>query len=323
MSPAIFLMGPTASGKSDLALELVKHLPCDIISVDSALVYRGMDIGTAKPGREILDRVRHRLIDIRDPAESYSVAQFRVDALAAMAEITDRGRIPLLVGGSMLYFRALSHGLTDLPGADPALRGSLRRQAQTYGWPALHARLADVDPQAALRIHPNDGQRIERALELYEMTGMGPTELYSRRGAETLLYRVTKLILAPAHRQILRDRITERFHTMLSQGFIEEVTALRQRRDLDLEKPALRAAGYRQIWDYLGGKMNCEQMIKGAIIATHQLAKRQFTWLRAEPEATWLDSRDQYLLDKALKCCNEAGLSQVTKLYSEVRADGN
>lgn len=324
MPPVIFLMGPTASGKTDLALELAERLPCDIISADSALVYRGMDIGTAKPGREILDRVPHRLIDIRDPSEAYSVARFREDALHAMAEITAAGRIPLLVGGTMLYFHALYHGLTDLPGADLIIRARLRAEAQAGSWPNLHARLAEVDQCAAERIHPNDSQRIERALELYELTGIGPTELYMRGTAKTLPYRVTRLILAPGDRQILRDRITTRFHAMLEQGFIGEVKALRERGDLSTENSALRAAGYRQMWDYLGDKMNCEQMTKSAIIATHQLAKRQLTWLRAEPKATWLDSLDNHLLDKALRRCNDAGLSSLNKLYNEgVYAHGN
>lgn len=298
---AIFLMGPTASGKSDLALELTRYLPCDIISVDSAMVYRGMDIGTAKPSREVRECVPHQLIDICDPGESYSVAQFRRDALRAMEDSLGLGRIPLLVGGTMLYFRALQRGLTDLPSADRKVRGKLKAEAETQGWPALHARLAALDPRAAGRIHPNDVQRIERALELHELTAMTPTELYAQGAAQHLPYPVIKLVVSPGDRQVLAERITKRFRGMVRQGLIEEVELLRQRGDLDLSKTALHAVGYRQAWDYLEGKINCEEMINGAIIATRQFAKRQFTWLRTEQNAIWLDSLDSNLSGKVLR----------------------
>ena len=298
--PAIFIMGPTAAGKTDLALALAARLPCDIISVDSAMVYRGMDIGTAKPSRAILERTPHRLIDIRDPAEPYSAAQFRLDALREMEAITARGRIPLLVGGTMLYFRALSRGLSDLPTADPALRARLNAEGEASGWASLHARLAGIDPTAARRIHPNDPQRIQRALEVYELSGSTATELYARPTAQSLPYKIVKLIVAPRDRILLRDRIAKRFQAMLREGLVAEVEVLRRRGDLDLEKPALRAVGYRQVWNYLEGKINCEEMGKSAIIATCQLAKRQFTWLRREPDALWLDSLSEDCFQTAL-----------------------
>ncbi len=305
MLPAIFLMGPTASGKTDLAVALAGRLPCDIISVDSAMVYRGMDIGTAKPGADMLARAPHRLIDIRDPADPYSAALFRQDALAEMAAITRNGRIPLLVGGTMLYFRALQRGLSELPGANAEVRLRLAAEAAAKGWGALHTRLAAIDPQAAARIHPNDPQRIQRALEVYELTGSTRTELYSRDTAEPLTYRVIKLAVAPSDRHILHEAIARRFHDMLQQGLIEEVEALRRRGDLTPEAPALRAVGYRQVWAYLGGEMNCEEMTKRAIITTRQLAKRQLTWLRAEADAVWFDSLDERTFERLSTYCAE------------------
>jgi len=294
-------MGPTAAGKTGLAVELVRRLPCEIISVDSALVYRSMDIGTAKPGPEILARAPHRLIDIRDPAEPYSAAQFRSDALRQMHDIVSAGRVPLLVGGTMLYFRALERGLTRMPSADPAIRAAIEAEAERLGWPALHARLAELDPASAQRIHPNDPQRIQRALEVYELTGASMSELHARHGAEALPYRVTKLVVAPAERAVLHRRIEARFHAMLEQGLMDEVRALFERGDLHPELPSIRTVGYRQVWDFLLGKVGYAETVQRAMAATRQLARRQLTWLRAEPEAAWFDSLDENIRNSVLK----------------------
>lgn len=311
LPPAIFLMGPTAAGKTDLALELARVLPCDLISVDSALVYRGMDIGTAKPERDVLDAFPHALIDIRDPAESYSAAEFRTDALAAMAESAARGRIPLLVGGTMLYYKALLEGLADMPSADPAIRAELEARAAAEGWEVLHRELAAVDPQSAARIHPNDPQRLTRALEVYRLSGMSMTEHRLRQaagnpdmgtsGAGQLPYTVVQLAIAPAQRQVLHDRIAQRFRVMLKQGFVEEVQALRRRSDLHAGLPSIRAVGYRQVWEYLDGELSRDEMIERGIIATRQLAKRQFTWLRGWENVHWLDSLACDNLSRVLK----------------------
>jgi tRNA dimethylallyltransferase len=298
--PAIFLMGPTASGKTDVAVELTRRLPCAIISVDSAMIYRGMDIGTAKPGAEILRIAPHRLIDILDPADAYSAAQFCVDASREMREIMAAGRIPLLVGGTMLYFRALQRGLSDLPSADAAVRAKLERQARERGLGYLHQRLAAVDPAAADRIHPNDPQRIQRALEIYELSGVPMTDFLARRTAAPWPGPLIKIVVAPADRAVLRQRIASRFHVMLEQGLIDEVQALRKRGDLDRNRPALRSVGYRQVWDYLSAEMDYEEMVSKAVIATGQLAKRQMTWLRQETEAQWFDALDQKLYSKAI-----------------------
>ncbi|MET0101622.1 MAG: tRNA (adenosine(37)-N6)-dimethylallyltransferase MiaA [Sedimenticola sp.] len=298
---AIFLMGPTASGKTDLAIELTEHLPCDIISVDSALVYRGMDIGTAKPSAEELARAPHRLIDICDPSESYSAAQFREDALREMAEITAAGRIPLLVGGTMLYFRALQYGLSELPAANAAVRARLEQDAALHGWQAMHERLAAVDPAAASRIHPNDPQRIQRALEVYEITGKSLTELQDRDGEQKLPYRLVKLVRAPREREVLHQRIADRFHKMLEQGFEAEVRGLLQQDNLVPDMPSMRSVGYRQMLKYLLGEWDRETMIEKGIVATRQLAKRQFTWLRADTEAHWLNEEAGDVLGQALK----------------------
>lgn len=311
LPPAIFLMGPTAAGKTDLALELARTLPCELISVDSALVYRGMDIGTAKPDRATLAEFPHRLIDIRDPAESYSAAEFRADALAAMAEITARGRIPLLVGGTMLYFKALLEGLADMPSADPQVRAELQARAESEGWQALHRDLMAVDPQSAARIHPNDPQRLIRALEVYRVSGLTMTAHRERQAAQNpgggapgggqFPYTVAQLAIAPAQRQVLHERIAQRFDAMLEQGFVAEVERLRQRSDLHPGLPSIRAVGYRQVWDYLGGSVNEAQMRERGIIATRQLAKRQFTWLRGWADIEWLDSLTCDNLTRALK----------------------
>ena len=298
---AILLLGPTAAGKTDLALELVRRLPCDIVSVDSAMIYRGMDIGTAKPGPDILREAPHRLIDILDPAESYSTARFREDALAAMHEIAGQGRIPLLVGGTMLYFRALQQGLARLPGADPAVRAELLEEAERVGWAALHARLAELDPATAAQIHPNDPQRIQRALEVQRLSGRPMSELIREAGAATPLpYRLIKLVRAPAERQVLHRRIERRFRSMLDQGLVDEVAALWGRGDLSAEAPSMRCVGYRQVIGYLQGDYGWEEMCQRGIVASRQLAKRQFTWLRAEADCHWLDDSPDPL-DLALR----------------------
>ncbi len=282
-------MGPTASGKTDLAVELAKRLPLEIISVDSALVYRQMDIGTAKPAPVLLAEAPHRLIDIRDPVQAYSAAEFRDDALREMAEIVRAGRVPLLVGGTMLYFRALEQGLSDLPKADAALRARLETELMALGLSRLHERLARLDPVAAGRIHANDPQRTLRALEVIEITGRPLSELQAEDGGDPLPYRVLKLVRAPRDRGLLHQRIEARFHRMLDEGFEAEVKRLLARGDLSPELPSMRSVGYRQMLNYLLGAYSREEMIERAIIATRQLAKRQFTWLRAEGDAHWLD----------------------------------
>jgi len=288
LPPAILLMGPTASGKTELAVELVQRLPCDIISVDSALVYRGMDIGTAKPDVATLEQAPHRLIDICDPAEAYSAARFRTDALREMAAISAAGRVPLLVGGTMLYFRALQNGLADMPEADPEVRARLEAEMQGHGLAALHARLAAVDPLAAQRIHPNDPQRTLRALEVWELSGQPLSRLQAEAARDALPYRLLKLARAPRDREVLRERIARRFGQMLDAGFEAEVRALLDRGDLSPDLPSMRSVGYRQMLEYLRGDYDYEAMGEKAINATRQLAKRQMTWLRSESELHWL-----------------------------------
>jgi tRNA dimethylallyltransferase len=298
---AIFLMGPTASGKTDLAIELVKRLPCEIISVDSALVYRGMDIGTAKPDPKELQQAPHRLIDICDPAESYSAARFREDALREMADIVAADHIPLLVGGTMLYFRALEQGLSALPEANRAVRIRLEQEAELKGWAAMHERLKQVDTEAAGRIHPNDPQRIQRALEVYELTGQPMSELQRGGDKSVFPYRLVKLARAPRARTVLHERIEQRFHRMLELGFEDEVKGLLERGDLVPDMPSMRSVGYRQMLLYLMGEWDRETMIEKGIIATRQLAKRQMTWLRADPEIYWLDEEAGDVAGQALK----------------------
>jgi len=289
LPPAIFLMGPTASGKTALAIELCQRLPCDIISVDSALIYKGMDIGTAKPTAEELALAPHRLIDILDPAQSYSVAEFRRDALQAMAEISAKGRIPLLVGGTMMYFKALIDGLSPLPESDSTVRAGIEGRAKQSGWQQLHAELAVIDPQSAQRIHPNDPQRLLRALEVYELTNRSMTELMSIKSAP-LPYRVSQFSISPADRKVLHDRIAQRFQLMLDAGFVQEVEKLRQRIDLHLNLPSMRCVGYRQIWQYLEGDFAADEMFEKGVAATRQLAKRQLTWLRSWDKIFSLDT---------------------------------
>ena len=306
---AVFIMGPTASGKTDLAIELVKHYPFEIISVDSALVYKGMNIGTAKPSAEELSIAPHKLIDIIDPAQSYSTAGFRTDALAAMADIHSRNKIPLLVGGTMLYHRSLLYGLSELPAADDKIRSRLEAQARLEGAEFMHRKLAEIDPAAAQRIHPNDPQRVQRALEVYEITGKSMTQLQQESQAEVLPWDTYKIIIAPDSRNYLRERIAIRFRQMIAQGFIEEVQTLFARGDLNLSLPSMRAVGYRQVWEYLQGKMSKEQMIEQGITITRQFAKRQMTWLRREKDACWIATEDNNSYQQALNylapllCC--------------------
>jgi tRNA dimethylallyltransferase len=301
-------MGPTASGKTDLAVALVEHFNCEIISVDSALVYRDMDIGTAKPDADTLARAPHRLIDIIDPAESYSAARFRDDALREMAEISAAGRIPLLVGGTMLYYRALQQGLSQLPEADAEVRARIEAEAAERGWQALHERLARVDPESAARIHPNDPQRLSRALEVYELSGQPLSVLWREQQGSAFPYRAVKLAVAPTDRTLLHERIARRFDLMLQQGFIEEVEALFRRGDLHPDLPSIRCVGYRQVWNYLAGEWDRETMRERGIIATRQLAKRQFTWLRSESNLAWFDSLSEKLLEKTLKFLDDRAI---------------
>ncbi|ATO34847.1 tRNA dimethylallyltransferase [Dickeya dianthicola] len=287
--PAIFIMGPTASGKTALAMALREQLPVELISVDSALIYRGMDIGTAKPGPEELARAPHRLLDILDPAEAYSAADFRRDALQAMAEITAAGRIPLLVGGTMLYFKALLEGLSPLPSADAQVRREIEERARTEGWEALHRQLSVIDPVSAARIHPNDPQRLSRALEVFFVSGNTLTELTKTSG-EALPYRVHQFAIAPATRELLHERIALRFRQMLESGFETEARALFARPDLNPALPSIRCVGYRQMWSYLSGEIDYDEMVYRGICATRQLAKRQMTWLRGWEEVCWFDS---------------------------------
>ena len=294
-APVLCIMGPTASGKTRLAVELVQRFPFEIVSVDSALVYRGMDIGTAKPDAETLRIAPHRLIDFLDPSESYSAARFREDCLREMEQIRSAGRLPLLVGGTMLYFRALERGLSPLPGADRAVRAQLDAQWRELGPEASHARLAEVDPQAAARIHRNDPQRIQRALEVYELSGRPLSEHFAERDPAMRPVRLLKLVVAPQDRALLHERIARRFEQMLDQGLVAEVERLYRRGDLHPQLPALRAVGYRQVWQYLTGELDYAQMRERAVIATRQYAKRQLTWLRSEPDAVWLDSESPAL----------------------------
>lgn len=293
--PAIFLMGPTASGKTALAMRLCDVLPCEIISVDSVLIYRGMAIGAAKPSAEELQQYPHHLLDILDPAESYSVAQFRHDALQLMTEITARGKVPLLVGGTMMYFNILLNGMSEVPDADPLIRAAILEEAERLGWQAMHHQLQAVDPLSAQRIHPNDPQRLQRALEVYRNTGITMTQWREREQAQrqAFAYQVLQLAVMPDERAILHQRIERRFDAMLTAGFEDEVRALYQRGDLHAGMPSIRAVGYRQMWGYLQGEYDYSAMREKGIAATRQLAKRQITWLRSWPELHWLYSTKQ------------------------------
>lgn len=298
--PVISLMGPTAAGKTALALALAERLPVDIVSVDASQVYRGLDIGTAKPSRDEQRRFPHRLIDIRDPREAYSAAEFRRDALREIEQIAGAGRVPLLVGGTMFYFRALEYGLTDLPSADAATRARLSAEAKVLGWAAMHARLAARDPASGARIHPNDPQRILRALEIIELTGQTPSERRAALPAAPAPYEFVKLAIVPSNRAKLHERIDRRYHDMLARGLVAEVDALRQRDDLHLDLPAMRTVGYRQIWEYLTETINYSEMIMRAVAATRQLAKRQQTWLRSYPGVTFFEMQNATPVDASL-----------------------
>lgn len=290
-------MGPTASGKTALAISLLEHLPVEIISVDSALIYRGMDVGTAKPTEEELRKAPHRLIDILDPGEAYSAADFRADALREMAEITARNKIPLLVGGTMMYFKALLEGLSPLPPADPAIRQRIETEAEQHGWDSLHDQLREIDPVAALRIHPNDPQRLSRALEVFYISGKTLTELTKISG-ESLPYHVHQFAIAPNRRELLHERMEQRFSQMLLHGFEDEVRTLIARGDLHTDLPSIRCVGYRQMWSYLSGETDYDEMVYRGVCATRQLAKRQMTWLRGWEGVEWLDSEKP---DEALR----------------------
>ncbi|MGC8121746.1 tRNA (adenosine(37)-N6)-dimethylallyltransferase MiaA [Marinobacter sp. VGCF2001] len=318
-------MGPTASGKTDLAIELCNRLPCEIISVDSAMIYRGMDIGTAKPSAQELALAPHRLIDICDPAETYSAADFRRDALAAMSEITARGGIPLLVGGTMMYFKALLHGMSNLPSASPALRAQIEQEAREHGWERLHRELVNKDPEAARLIHPNNRQRLMRAIEVIrlssqpissfwraragsdgvsEQSGIEDYTYFTRWQADEsadLPYTVLQFALAPADRSVLHARIEQRFLAMLEAGFIDEVRALMARGDLSPDLPSMRCVGYRQAWEYLSGDEEYGNFVAKGVAATRQLAKRQLTWLRKWQDVHWLDSSDPQVVLDTLK----------------------
>jgi tRNA dimethylallyltransferase len=311
--PAIFLMGPTASGKTGLAVALAEQFPLDIISVDSALVYRGMDIGTAKPDEAILRRAPHALINIREPTHSYSAAEFREDALAEMTAITARDRVPLLAGGTMLYFKTLSGGLANLPAANQEVRARIGKRASEVGWRTLHSELAEKDPETAARIHPNDPQRIQRALEVIELSGRKMSDLHRQQreqkpedgGAGDWGYRVLKIVVCPQSRRELHTRIERRFYQMLDEGFMDEMQALRARGDLDPSLPSIRCVGYRQAWSYLEGESTFEEMCQKALAATRQLAKRQLTWLRRESGALWYDLELESARDSVLEAVSQ------------------
>ncbi len=290
LPPAIFLMGPTASGKTGAAVELYSKLPVELISVDSALVFRGMDIGTAKPDAETLAKAPHYLIDIIDPTSAYSAANFRSDALRLMAEITARGKVPLLVGGTMLYFKALQDGMSNLPEADPEVRAALDAEAAQIGWPAMHAKLAEIDPDTAARLQPADSQRIERALEVFRITGKTMTVLHQESSGEGLPYRLLKIALVPSDRKVLHERIALRFDQMLKAGFLDEVKALKNKYPmLTAESTSMRCVGYRQALEHLAGEYGVAELRDRGIFATRQLAKRQLTWLRGMDDVVQVD----------------------------------
>ena len=296
----VCLMGPTASGKTHLAMQLVSHFPMQIINVDSALVYRGMNIGTAKPSRDELTRVPHRLLDICDPSESYSAGRFCKEALHEIETILAHNQIPLLVGGTMLYFRMLQFGVASLPEADPSIRTEIEANAKKQGWQMLHAQLAKVDPPIAKQLHPHDSQRITRALEVYRLTGEPLSKLQTKQLKTESPYEFINLALAPKDRSVLHARIEKRFHLMLKQGFIDEVKKLCTRGDLHANSPSMRTVGYRQIWAYLEGEYDDETMIQKSVAATRQLARRQLIWLRRWPNVQWFDSMHSDVLNQVI-----------------------
>lgn len=304
---AITVMGPTASGKTALAIELRKHLPVELINVDSAQVYRYLNIGSAKPDAETLAQAPHRLLDIRDPSEIYSAAEFLADARREMAEISATGRIPLLVGGSMMYFKVLLEGLSQLPEADQTIRDDLEQRAAKEGWPSLYAELQLVDPQTASRLHPNHSQRIQRALEVYQVTGEPMSALQAESvGGLAQQYDFRQIALIPQNRSLLHQRLEQRFEAMMALGFAEEVKGLYERGDLHINLPAIRSVGYRQLWDYYAGDCSLQDAVEKAVIATRQLAKRQLTWLRNWPQAIEIkaDNQDEFLSTE--KICNQS-----------------
>jgi len=299
--PALLLMGPTASGKTALALSLVEQFPFEIISVDSALVYRDMDIGTSKPSPELLEKYPHHLVNIRDPSQVYSAAEFRHDALGIMDDIVSRNKIPLLVGGTMLYFRALINGLSDLPAANAEVREALEKDLSTFGLGVMHKKLQAVDPLAAKKIHPNDPQRVQRALEVYEISGIPISKWWEKENKQKLPYTLLKLAIGVSDRAILHQRIATRFAQMLDEGFIDEVRSLRARGNLELNTPSMRSIGYRQVWQYLDGDYDRDEMEFKGVVATRQLAKRQLTWLRSEQNLNWINSDKKDFNESALK----------------------
>ena len=306
LPPAIFIMGPTASGKTGLAVELYQHLPVELISVDSALVFKDMDIGTAKPVASILARAPHHLIDLIPPTEVYSAATFRNDALKLMAEITARGKVPLLVGGTMLYFKALQGGLSQLPEADPNVRQKLDAQAAQIGWPAMHDKLAEIDPETAARLEPADAQRVQRALEVYEISGKTMTELHQSSMSDKLPYQLLKIALTPSDRSVLHDRIAIRFDDMLKQGFVDEVKRLLLKYpSLNADMPSMRCVGYRQALEHLAGNYDVAELRDRGIFATRQLAKRQLTWLRGMDDTFEVNCLNPKMLETVLNEINQ------------------
>ncbi|MGO2291247.1 MAG: tRNA (adenosine(37)-N6)-dimethylallyltransferase MiaA [Pseudoalteromonas sp.] len=297
--PVIFIMGPTAAGKTDLAISLCEHLNTEIISVDSALVYKDMNIGTAKPNADELTRAAHHLIDIIDPAQSYSVADFRRDAIEKIDLFHQQGKVPVLVGGTMMYFKSLLDGLSPLPEGCPVVRAELELQAQQHGWPHLYKQLVEIDPVAASKMSKNDSQRINRALEVHRLTGKTMSELQQQKPAR-LPYTFHQFAIAPDDRSQLHQRIEQRFKIMLTQGFENEVSSLYQRKDLHPNLPSIRCVGYRQMWDYIAGEIDYDEMVFRSIAATRQLAKRQLTWLRGWPEVTWLTTGDEENLQRVV-----------------------
>lgn len=304
---AIFLMGPTAAGKTDAAIALHETLGHELISVDSAMVYRGMDVGSAKPSAAELARAPHRLIDLRDPADPYSAADFREDALREMRQISAAGKVPLLVGGTMLYFKRLVEGVANLPAADPLIRERLAAMQAEQGLAALHRELASVDPVSAARIHPNDPQRLMRALEVFHASGRPMSELWAEQETETFPWRVLSIALSPLDRSVLHRRIAQRFGAMLDEGLIDEVAALKKRKDIHAGLPSMKSVGYRQVWEYLDGEYDRDELVSRGVIATRQLAKRQLTWLRSWPALRWIDTQQPDALDKLLKFVRESG----------------
>lgn len=307
--PAICLMGPTASGKTDLAIEIVQRLPYEIISVDSAQIYKDMDIGTGKPDAETLAKAPHRLIDFLDPAIAYSASQFRQDAMREMEAIRAAGRIPLLVGGTMLYFRALRDGLASMPASDATIRQEILEIAEREGWTAVHAQLAKVDPESARRIHPNDPQRLQRALEIYLVSGRTMTAFHrdedSAQAAQDLGFDLHFFAIQPGDRAVLHERIAKRFIGMVEKGLVAEVERLYARGDLNLGMPSMRAVGYRQTWQHIAGELSFDAMVEQGIIATRQLAKRQITWMRSWDNLRCFDSENPETLDLLLNSLDQ------------------